>query len=179
VLTLLLCAFALRRASLHEAAAFGPVLVAIVLSPMNYYLHCLFLVALLGGETKRAPWLIGLAMCAACWFTGFTADFHQHFIEESWVVVGASRCWSHSVCRYATRSPRSREVSGLTAPIGSPRRSSTSSRDFAAPSLPPEHLLHPAPETAGALLQLFARASLRPSSPPRPRCRGAWRSHRW
>jgi hypothetical protein len=81
--------FALRRARLHQAAAFGPVLLGVVLNPMNYYLHCLFLPATLGSPKKLFPWLALLAMCVGCFFTTQTPAIDLHFRQEARVMLAA------------------------------------------------------------------------------------------
>jgi hypothetical protein len=89
VVALLAILFALRKAPLEEAAAFGPALVGVVLNPMNYYLHCLFLLAVLGSERRLVPWLAVLGMSAGCYLTTFDDDLWIHFRYEAWAMLAA------------------------------------------------------------------------------------------
>jgi len=86
--------FALRNAALDEAAAFGVALIGVVFNPANYYLHCLFILAVLGGEREQRrsgllPWLALLGMCIGCYFTNLTTSLDTHFRRETWVMVCA------------------------------------------------------------------------------------------
>lgn len=83
----LLTLFAIRSAPPDEAAAYGPALIAAVFSPMNYYLHCMFLLAVVGSDRRVFPWLVLLGMCVGCYFTTLTDNFDLHFHWESWVTV--------------------------------------------------------------------------------------------
>lgn len=85
---------ALRRAALDEAAAFGVALIGVVFNPANYYLHCLFILAVLRGEPERrrfsaVPWLALLGMCVGCYFTNLTTNLETHFRRETWVMLSA------------------------------------------------------------------------------------------
>jgi len=86
--------YAIRDSPLDEAAAFGAVLVGIVLQPANYYMHCLFVLAILGREREANPrpgaWLILLGMCAGCFATSFAERWQTHFTQESWLMIGAA-----------------------------------------------------------------------------------------
>ncbi len=90
--------FALREAPLDEAAAFGTALVGVVFNPANYYLHCLFILVVLGRESVRraerprgdnVPWLVLTLMCVGCYFTNLTTSLDTHFARETWVMVAA------------------------------------------------------------------------------------------
>ncbi len=94
VIVLGLTLTALRNASLDEAAAFGTALIGVVFNPANYYLHCLFILAVLGGEREHRrsgliPWLALLGMCVGCYFTTLTTSLDTHFRRETWVMVSA------------------------------------------------------------------------------------------
>jgi hypothetical protein len=75
--------WAARRSPLHEAAAFGVALVPALFSPMNYYLHGLYLLVVLGRERRIFPWVALLAMCVACYFTTLASGFEAHFDAEA------------------------------------------------------------------------------------------------
>ncbi|GMU62317.1 MAG: hypothetical protein AMXMBFR34_40800 [Myxococcaceae bacterium] len=98
--SLVLVAFAVRRAPLVEAAAFGVVLLPIVFNPANYYLHAVFLLVVLGRERREEPletpvggrlgWLALCLMCAASWlFTALTPDLGVHFRNDTYVMLTA------------------------------------------------------------------------------------------
>ncbi|MFL5319539.1 MAG: hypothetical protein ACJ790_07765 [Myxococcaceae bacterium] len=81
---------AVRRSPLDEAAAFGAALVGIVFNPANYYLQCLFLLAVLGRERDGGvPWLVLLAMCAGCYYATLTGDLGLHYRRESGLMLAA------------------------------------------------------------------------------------------
>jgi hypothetical protein len=81
--------WAVRRSTLHEAATFGVVLLAPLFDPMNYYLHSLYLLALLGSDRRVFPWIAALAMCVACYFASRVEGIHAHFDAEAWNVLVA------------------------------------------------------------------------------------------
>jgi hypothetical protein len=105
--SLLAVAFAVRRAPLVEAAAFGVVLLPIVFNPANYYLHAVFLLVVLGREERdghwysapttsprrgtpvggRVGWLMLAAMCVASFFTSLTPDLGAHFRQDTFVML--------------------------------------------------------------------------------------------
>ncbi|MEW5739510.1 MAG: hypothetical protein AB1938_11320 [Myxococcota bacterium] len=98
--SLLAVAFAVRRAPLVEAAAFGVVLLPIVFNPANYYLHAVFLLVVLGREVREEPlstpiggrlaWIALCLMCVASWlFTSLTPDLGVHFRNDTWVMLTA------------------------------------------------------------------------------------------
>ncbi len=83
---------AIRTAALDEAAAWGVALIGVVFNPANYYLHCLFILAVLGGEREhrrsgRVPWLALLGMCIGCYFTNLTTNLETHFRRETWAML--------------------------------------------------------------------------------------------
>lgn len=85
---------AVRNSPLDEAAAFGTALVGIVFSPANYYMHCLFILVVLGRERQGSrmgafAWVVLLAMCVACYFTNLTGDLNNHFMWETWTMLAA------------------------------------------------------------------------------------------
>lgn len=95
-LSLVLVFTAARRASWHEAASYGVVLLPVVFNPANYYLHSVFLLAALGGEAKGEPsragtlvWLALLLMCVGSFFTSLTSDLGTHFRLDTGVLLTA------------------------------------------------------------------------------------------
>jgi hypothetical protein len=94
--TTALVLFTGRRLSLSEGAAFGVVLLPVVFNPANYYLHVVFLLAVLAREREptggaRGPlaFLTLTAMCAASYFTSHTHDTGAHFRADTWVLLTA------------------------------------------------------------------------------------------
>jgi hypothetical protein len=85
----------LRRASPAVAAVWAVALVPVVFNPANYYLHAVFLLPVVAGETPEAPatasgrvaWLVLLAMCVASFFTSFQADLARHFALDTAVLL--------------------------------------------------------------------------------------------
>ncbi len=78
--------FSLRDAALDQAAAFGTALIGIVFNPANYYLHCLFVLAVL---ERRVQKLALIAMCIACFYANRTTALSVHFERETWAMVFA------------------------------------------------------------------------------------------
>jgi hypothetical protein len=86
--------FAIRKSPFDEAAAFGTALVGVVFSPANYYMHCLFMLVVLGRERERSAsgaiaWIALLGMCVGCYFTNLTSDLETHFHRETWTMLVA------------------------------------------------------------------------------------------
>ncbi len=79
-------AYALRQQPPPSAAAYGVVLLPIVLNPANYYLHAVFLLAVVGTEAP-VVWLALLAMCSASYWTSFTPDMGLHFRYDTYVLL--------------------------------------------------------------------------------------------
>jgi len=90
-----LVAAVVRRAKPEVAAAWGVALVPVVFNPANYYLHAVFLLAVLAEERRgaavssrgRVTWLVLLGMCAASYFTSFSADIGAHFRADTMVLL--------------------------------------------------------------------------------------------
>lgn len=84
-----------RNARPEIAVAWGVVLVPIVFNPANYYLHSMFLLVVLAGESpKKAPgirgllsWLVLLLMCTASAYTNLPSDIGVHFRYDTYVVL--------------------------------------------------------------------------------------------
>jgi hypothetical protein len=73
VLLCLLCVAACRGARPEQAALIGLLLIPVLFYPANYYLHCVFLLPLLGvGLTARARTFIECALLALCVAQFFT-----------------------------------------------------------------------------------------------------------
>lgn len=86
--------FAVRKSPLDEAAAFGTALVGVVFSPANYYMHCLFILVVLGRENEERgfgafAWVVLLGMCIGCYWTNLTGDLNTHFRRETWIMLAA------------------------------------------------------------------------------------------
>ncbi len=99
--------WSVRRSPLHEAAAFGVTLLPPLFSPMNYYLHALYLLALLGSATRVFPWVAALAMCVGCYFTTLVdGGFEAHFdAEAANVLVVGGVLLVAQLARSAKRAP--------------------------------------------------------------------------
>ena len=54
---------------------------------MNYYLHSIFLVVMLGADKRVLPWLTLLAMCLGCYWTTLVSRPEDHFDREASVVL--------------------------------------------------------------------------------------------
>jgi hypothetical protein len=110
--TLLLTLAALRRAAVDEAAAVGPALVAVGFSAMNYYLHCVFILAALGRDDRRTPWVVLLAMAVGgCWASRLTA-FEPHFDREAIVALAGMGAL---IAERFVHAPRTRPVAPAAA----------------------------------------------------------------
>jgi hypothetical protein len=79
--------FALRNSPMHEAAAFGVALMPTLFSPMNYYLHCLFLLVIVGKRAQPFAWFAMLALCVGCYYATLTGDTMRHFDREAGTVL--------------------------------------------------------------------------------------------
>ncbi len=85
----------LRKREPAAAAAWGVALVPVVFNPANYYLHSMFLLAVLSAEGPagqvegKGRWqrAVVLAMCVAAFFTTFEASLGAHFQKETFVVL--------------------------------------------------------------------------------------------
>jgi len=80
--------YALRHQKAPQAAAYGVVVLPVVFNPANYYLHAVFLLAVLGLESS-VVWLALLAMCGGSYLTSFTTDIGQHFRYDTYVLLAA------------------------------------------------------------------------------------------
>lgn len=95
VLLTLFTLFSARRATLDEAAACGTALVGVVFNPANYYLHCIFLLVVLGREREKSRtgalvWLTLLALCSGCYWAALTGELGEHFRRETYVLLWSS-----------------------------------------------------------------------------------------
>src|SRR5207244_692391 len=75
---------ACRGQRLERAALLGLSLTPIVFAPANYYIHFIFLLPMLGGETI---WLVLLALCAIQYFTTWIGDLTLHFYLASLMLM--------------------------------------------------------------------------------------------
>ena len=106
-----------RRMPPASACALGVLLVPIVFSPANYYLHAVFLLAVCGAESEvktRAEGavvqLLLLAMCVASYFTR-SADVPTHFRNDTIVLFTtlagfvAVKVWGSSRAKVPEQEP--------------------------------------------------------------------------
>jgi hypothetical protein len=88
LLCIALIVYALRDQKAPQAAAYGVILLPVVLNPANYYLHAVFLLTVLGLESSLV-WLALLLMCSASYLTSFTTDITVHFRFDTYVLLAA------------------------------------------------------------------------------------------
>jgi hypothetical protein len=88
LLCIALIVYALRDQKPPQAAAYGVILLPVVLNPANYYLHAVFLLTVLGLEASLV-WLALLLMCSASYLTSFTTDITVHFRWDTYVLLTA------------------------------------------------------------------------------------------
>lgn len=125
-----------RRARPEVAAAWGVALIPVIFNPANYYLHAAFLLPVLAEEARghdvsgrgRVSWLLLLGMCAASYFTSFSADIGEHFRQDTTVLLTtlAALAGLHLAWR-STPSPRALPLAAPSGPPDTTRGSGASS----------------------------------------------------
>lgn len=112
--------WAAARRDFARAAVWGVALVPVWFNPANYYLHCVFLLAVLAEETRdeKEPvdlrgvltWVALSLMCVVSYSTTLVRDIGTHFRLETYVlfwtlgILGAVALWEAKYSQWLKRS---------------------------------------------------------------------------
>ncbi len=97
---LVLALWLARRAKPHQVALLGMMMMPVLMYPANYYIHFIFVLAMLVDERPRGSvprldqhagkvWVILLGLCAAQYFTVKEKDMEVHFYNASVLLMAA------------------------------------------------------------------------------------------
>ncbi len=97
---LVLAVWAARRAAPHKVALLGMMMMPVLMYPANYYIHFIFVLAMLVDEQPRGVlprleehaakvWIILLGLCAAQYFTVKEKELDVHFYNASVLLMAA------------------------------------------------------------------------------------------